>query len=583
MSGKFTVPPEILKVTRPPHTIIKMDGKGHFYVQEWEIVRLAGESKPVKIMGGYIGKIEDGVFVPNEKYNRIENKEYPGSAFISLVTQSLHQELVHSLGQEGEDLYATALLCYLNENTDLANVKELYDWSYLSEVISSKVLSQNKVDDLFASMEKRQEHFDTFLQTRIPSEPTKLIIDETFNFLTVDDQKKIGFAKKIVLQEMQVHVSDDKTFEPIMFRFYPESDWEKTKIIDFIQQLHLENRAIAYNRRYMKDYPPQRYEENHLLYLIRLNRDCADVKTSKIVDYLLDLYHFQERSVMIVKMKVLYDHETMIKTYLYDKNGNCELVYEKTNHGLLEEILTVRYLYALKTPDSVFEEREAYCLKVDEEEITLDEYNEVMAYFGVSFFISNEDLDLNKVFDLSSRIKSTTNYHLDNKETTVDKFDQPIHVNCYGKEFVNLLMDIIHYQVSKALKDLNIPDPVSVILDQLTRWTVVLKQKRWYFNCYLPSANKLIEQLNIETRWIDPVNYRYFRAPTVALKRGRKPDPNKAKVEKEKKSKGRPRTKPVIDYELHPELKKPVGRPKKVIDLEQVVEKKKVGRPRKAS
>jgi membrane peptidoglycan carboxypeptidase len=137
------------------------------------------------------------------------------------------------------------------------------------------------------------------------------------------------------------------------------------------------------------------------------------------------------------------------------------------------------------------------------------------------------------------------------------------------------------HQFQKSVQELNLQELSSRLTGMLLSGRVMFKNTKWHFQESGLSLRDLMERLQIETRAIDPINYREYKIQDVKTKHGRKPDPDKQLKIKEKKPKGRPRIRPLIDYNLHPELKRKIGRPKKIIDQNLVVEKRPVGRHRK--
>ena len=423
----MAIPKEILKVERPSSTIVKPTRKANIYsVVKRTSKRIPGKKKPVPVEIGVVGKIINGVYVPNpdSPTYEVDVKSYGDFALCEKVGKCIFDDLVKFYQLEDAiKIYCIAMLRVISPGIVNEDIAIEYKTSYISEIYPSVSLSPNTISSCLEKIGMQTTIIDEFMNDRIrkySSHPT--VIDgmlksnnsETNIFSEFSRKGRIKGTEDINL----IYAYDLNEKEPIACEVFPGNMLDFTALRSFINEHPIKKGFIIMDKGFDDNISKEELDNFSTTYLI-------PIKVSS----------------------------TLIKKHELDKNYTFHFNYNEDKIRCKKVIDNGKYYYAFKSLEMDNAQKKGYITRAFEKgSFSEEKYDKKESKFGLIVFESNGDLELKDIYtayqerwEIETLFNNYKNILMNNQVNVQGNY------RLFATEFINFLSTIISYRIKNLL------------------------------------------------------------------------------------------------------------------------------------
>lgn len=474
----MAIPAGILSVERPSNTVVKATRTpGVYSVVKRTSKRVPGKKNPVPVEVGVVGKICDGVFIPNppKPQHDIDFKTYGDFALCDKVGRPILDGLLRFYDfQDARKIYCIAVLRVLHPDIVNDDIQVEYQTSYISEVYRGVPLSPNTVSELLWRVGARLNTVEAFMNDRISQysgHPT--VIDGMLKNNTSVTNMFCAFSRKGRVKGTAdinlMYAYDLEVREPVACSVYPGN------MLDF----------TAF-RTFVRDHPVKKG-------FVIMDKGFNDTVSKRELDDLGTGYLVPVK----VSSRLISDLDLGGRYTHYFKYGEDAVRCKKVLGG-------ERYYYAFKSTEMKASQEKGYLTRAVEKN-SLDEgkYEKRASKFGLIVFESNADLEPKDVYT-AYRERWEIEVMFDNYKNIVSRQEVNVHGNyrLFATEFINFLSAVISMRIKnlidrKKLSNKYTQRQVLRLLSKCAKKRRVKKPDEWTDCARLKYVDELCKTLGV--------------------------------------------------------------------------------------
>lgn len=315
--GKYSVPEEIRKL-RPAGTQVKRQGD-RFYVYETSSTKKKVTNEDGTIVwktftksGKCIGSItsQDG-FISNQgmlSQDEVTVLDYGDYAFALKSSSTLQHLKAVFNPNDANQIYALALIMFINGFTYMCDVYRLFSESYLSLYFPHVHTGETALQTLYENLGRKREKVDAFNQRLIDHSSHRLAFDGHVIACTSEknDLSEFGYkASKLNSAQMNwMTAYDVDTKKPVASEMFCGSDPDKTAIQRFFERYYIQDTLFIVDRGFNTKDNKELMSQNGNAYIVPMVQGRNDYN---------DVYS-----------KIDFDKTD---NFIYDKDGYSSLIY----------------------------------------------------------------------------------------------------------------------------------------------------------------------------------------------------------------------------------------------------------------
>lgn len=525
----MSIPEEIRKVKRPVNTVVIDNGSNtpfRYAVRARKGVRYVPGKCAQPIMGGVIGHIIDGVFVPKvAKTADVGPQElsFAGASLVRDLSKDLKADLLKCFpADDAFAIIAISSLRVLYPRIVCRRYSTHYFRSFISVFYPGIAISANSVCNLLKKVgidtEKRRKFY--LLRMQSVTDSSHVAIDGTLvqDNSTVNDLSKFSYkAKKKGCKEISIlYAFDIEKMEPICAEVFPGNNIDSATYKSFINNNKILKGTIITDKGFPVSKIKSVLEDNpQLHYLTPIKRNDKRIEQYQMLDF---------QGVFANKDATIY--------------------YKK------HKISDTSFLYSFRDPKLTASEDFDFADRANRKnDYDAETYNKKKSLFGVIVFESDLDASAEQIYRIyEDRWLLELVFKQYKRDLDLDLSNVQSDYSVVGSEFINYIATIITCRIFKKANQLDLFKNMSYgdLIDDLNsawRRTDAPNQLPTsddeYWVHAMPSVLKTLEKLGIS-------------------------HPVEISDDQEHKKAGRPKIKPIF---IGP--KRPRGRPKKKTELPQ--------------
>ena len=429
----MSIPREILAVKRPKSTIVKATKKAGIYsVIKRTSKHVPGKKNPRPVELGVVGKIINGVYVPNPEKDKheVDFKIYGPVALCNKVGAKIFDDLLRFYQlDDARKIYAMAILRCIDNDLTNEDIKVEYETSYLSEMMPGVALSANTISSFLERIGKKLTTITSFMNDRIrqySGNPT--VIDGMLKNNSSTTNTFSEFSRKGRVKGREdvslMYAYNLNIQEPVACMAYPGNMLDFTAFSDFINTHPINNGFTILDKGFDDAKCKQAIAKLNSKYIIPLK-----LSSTLIAKYQLDCK---------------YEHN-----FKFDEDCiRCKKV--KTAENI--------YYYAFKSSKMKAIQDKGYVERAFRKGSFVDEaYSKKESKFGLIVFESNADLEPEQVYTAyKQRWEIETLFN--NYKNIIERDMVNVHGNyrLFATEFINFISAIISMKIKKLLNQTGI-------------------------------------------------------------------------------------------------------------------------------
>ena len=475
----MAIPKEILEVERPKNTVVKATRKENVYsVVKRTSKRVPGKKNPVPVEIGVIGKIIDGVYIPNPESTsyEVDVKTYGDAALCDSLAGDLYRDLLGFFSaDDAARLYCMAVLRTICPGIVDRDIASEYSTSYLSEIYPDVCLSRNTISSFLERIGKGLCTIEAFLADRMEKcTGGTVVIDGMLKNNRSDTNSFAEFSRKSRTRGTEdiniIYAYDIARKEPLAFSVYAGNMLDYTACRDFINTYPVEDGFIMMDKGF-NDATLKEIMESHsgMRYLLPIKNSLKIVGSLGLAEGFTDSFRYDSDHIRCKKVM----------------SGN-------------------RYYYAFKSADMEAVQRRGYiCKGIDRGSFSEKMYEKKSDKFGLIVFESNADLNLEDVYSAYME-RWDIEIMFNNYKNIVER--QEVNVQgdyrMYSTEFINFLSLIISMRIKKKLKETGLNEKYSQrqvmrYLSKCMKRRKVKKSDEWIDCARLKYIDEICTKLNV--------------------------------------------------------------------------------------
>lgn len=297
----MSVPAEIRAVERPKNTVVMAYGKDkNRYAVKQRIGCRYSNGRRLPVTGPTIGHIINNKYVPIA-----EAPESCSSAFgVELkdwgnitLCNSIFGDILDSLREiyspsDAEKLYCISILRVCNPGVKDYELKDMFEDSFLSELVPNVALSKNTVSKFFKDVGKKCSRITEFMRRRASAVglDAHLLVDGTLKSNESKVNTLSDFSRKASVKGSRdisvIYAFDLERNEPICSKCFPGNMLDVTAYEEFVADCGVSHGLIVADKGFPSDAAAAHYARNpDLHYLNPVKRNSRFIATHNLFSF----------------------------------------------------------------------------------------------------------------------------------------------------------------------------------------------------------------------------------------------------------------------------------------------------------
>lgn len=306
----MAIPAEILAIKRPSNTIVRSTRtQGVYSVIKRTSKRVEGKKNPVPVELGVIGKIADGVYIPNPEkpIYEVDFKTYGDFALCDKVGRNIYEDLLqfYSL-EDARKLYCIALLRVMVPGIVSTDLSIEYKTSFISEKYPGVGLSSNTVSAFLEEIGMKLSVIDRFMNDRIShysGHPT--VIDGMLKTNTSETNMYSAYSRKGRIKGVEdvnlIYAYDLTEKEPVACNVYPGNMLDFTAFRSFVEEHPIKNGFIIMDKGFDDAVSKDKLNELGTSYLVPIKISSTLIKKYELDKKYTTHFKYDEDSIRCKK------------------------------------------------------------------------------------------------------------------------------------------------------------------------------------------------------------------------------------------------------------------------------------------
>ena len=485
--GKYSVP-ESIRRHKPKGTMVKALSKGYYvYNYSSSQVQVIGEdgSKRWKTntkMGACIGRIteKDG-FIPNEglvSKDEITGRNY-GDFALALSCSGGTYALLSSVfnPDDAKQIYAAALIFFVNGFTYMTNMKDVFDMSCLPLELEQVHLGYDAVYTLYKNLGARNKRVRKFESMMIEKSSGRIAIDGHVIACTSEcnDLSEFGYkARKLGTEQVNwLTAYDVAENTPLLSQICSGADPDKISVQHLFEKYEFKNTQFLVDRGFNTEADKKLMSSNGNTYIVPMISGRNDYES------IIKVLKFDKR-----------------KYFIFNKDSYASMIYYAEYVFRDEDVTCIAY----KDTTRAGAERQDYikAMNAGRSGYTEEGLLESEPYFGLFLLETNDnDASAEKVFcDYKDRWSIETYYNYVRNDADFNALYQQDYFCMQGLSFIVTVSGMIYHDVKKKAEDSKLS--VKETMRTMKKLKISLEGDKWVVQNKIKSVRETASKLGFK-------------------------------------------------------------------------------------
>ena len=485
--GNYSVPESIRKM-KPRGTMVKRISNG-YYVYAYTSQKVSVGTKDGKhiwktktVMGDCIGTIteRDG-FIPNDSFvskDIITSKNYGNYAFAIECSKSTLNRLMEVFHpSDARQIYAAAVIFFVNGFTYMTNMKDVLELSYLSIKFDKVNLGYDALHTLYKNLGTRGSKVRQFESLAVDASSKRIAIDGHVIACTSEcnDLSEFGYkAAKLGTEQINWLTAYDVVDGlPLLSHIYSGADPDKISVQSLFERYSFSNTEFLVDRGFNTATDKDLMSTNGNTYIVPMISNRADYAS------VIDILKFDKR-----------------RYFVFNKGSYASMIYyaefESTDGGC-------RYI-AYKDTTRAGAERQAYIKAMS---LGRDGYSEEgllssELYFGLFLLETNDfTASAEEIFcHYKDRWSIETYYNYVRNQADFNALYQQDYFCMQGLSFIVTISGMIYHDVKQAAGEAGIS--VKEVMREMKKLKISREGDKWVVQNKIKSTRETAAKVGFD-------------------------------------------------------------------------------------